>query len=177
MLGSFERQAGRAVQLADDDAFSAIDDERALRRHQGQFAHENFFFLGALFLFEEESHVKRSAVGQAFAQALEPIEFRLADFIGMEIEDAFAVITFDRENLREHGLESQIFALGRRLIGLQKFLIGMGLQLDEIGRRNDFFNFAEVNTFSGSRWHFDLYLLTGSTAAPRRQLPRRAVID
>ena len=57
------------MQLADDDAFGAIDDKRALRRHERQFAHENFFFLRALFFLEQEGDMERRAVGQAFAQA------------------------------------------------------------------------------------------------------------
>ena len=60
MLGGLEGQTGRTMQLADDDAFGAIDDKGALRRHQGQFAHEHFFFLGALFFLEQEGDVERA---------------------------------------------------------------------------------------------------------------------
>src|SRR5205085_6489970 len=73
MLGGFESQTGRTMQLADDDAFGAVDDERALRRHERKFAHEHFFFLGPLLFLEEESDVERGAVGDAFARAFEPI--------------------------------------------------------------------------------------------------------
>src|SRR5206468_3251153 len=39
---AFEEHTGRAVQLADDDAFGAIDDERTVVRHQRNFAEEDF---------------------------------------------------------------------------------------------------------------------------------------
>src|SRR5664280_475966 len=45
MLRRFEGQPGRPAQLADDDALGAVDDERALRGHQRQFAHEHLFRL------------------------------------------------------------------------------------------------------------------------------------
>ena len=100
MLRGFEGNAGRAMQLADDDAFGAIDDERALRRHQRQFAHENFFFLGALFVLEQERDVERRAVGQALAQAFQPVQLRLADFVGMKIQHALCRRSFRWERPR-----------------------------------------------------------------------------
>ncbi len=156
MLGGFEGQARGTVQLADDHALGAIDNKGALGSHEGQFAHEHLFFFGALFLLEEESDIERRAVGQAFAQTFEPIHFRLADFVGMEIEHAFAVVTFDREDLGENGLEPEILAAGLGHLRLEEFPVRIGLQLDQVGRGNDLFDFAEVNSFNGSRWHLDL---------------------
>src|SRR5262249_24868065 len=40
----FERQAGRAMQLAYNHALGSVDDERALGCHQRKLAHENLFF-------------------------------------------------------------------------------------------------------------------------------------
>ena len=74
MLGGLKGQARRTVQLADDDALGAVDDKGALRRHQRQFAHEHLFFLGALLLLEQEGDVQRRAVGDAFAQAFQPVD-------------------------------------------------------------------------------------------------------
>src|SRR5436189_4392853 len=157
MLRGFERQAGRTMQLADNDAFSAIDDEGALRRHEREFAHEDLLFFHSLLFMQMESDIERSAIGEAFAEAFKPVYFRLADFIRVKIEFAFAVVALDREHLGEDGLETQVFPLGLRNLGLQEFLVGIGLQLDEIGWSDDFFDFAEVDSFSGSRWHLDLF--------------------
>ena len=42
---ALEEDAGRTVQLTDDDALGAVDDERAVVRHQRNFAEEDFLFL------------------------------------------------------------------------------------------------------------------------------------
>ncbi len=42
VVGSLKEHAGRTVQLADDDALGAIDDEGAVLRHQRNVAKENF---------------------------------------------------------------------------------------------------------------------------------------
>ncbi len=155
MLGGLERDARRAVQLRNHDAFRAIDDKRALRRHQRQFAHENFFFLGALaFFLEQESDVERRAVGQALAQAFEPVNLRFADFVGIVSELAFAIVALDGKHLLKHGLEAGVgVALFGRGFRLQEFPVGIGLQFDHVRRRDDFLDLAEVDTFRGSRWH------------------------
>ena len=45
------------MQLADHHTLGAIDHESALRRHKRDFAHVDFFFLGAFFLSQLESDV------------------------------------------------------------------------------------------------------------------------
>ena len=45
IVGGLEKHARRTVQLADDYAFGAVDDERAVLRHQRNIAEENFLFL------------------------------------------------------------------------------------------------------------------------------------
>src|SRR4051812_3738761 len=42
---ALEEDAGRTVQLADDDTFSAVDDERAVLRHERDVAEEDFLLL------------------------------------------------------------------------------------------------------------------------------------
>ena len=65
------------------------------------------------------------------------------------------------KNLGENSLEPQVFSLGLRNFRLEEFPIRIGLQLDEIGRGNNFFNFAEVDTFSDFRWHGTFYSMAG----------------
>src|SRR6266446_5342344 len=50
MDGGFKSDPRRTMQLADYHTLRAIDHESALRRHKRDFAHVNFFFLGAFFL-------------------------------------------------------------------------------------------------------------------------------
>ena len=70
----------------DDDALGAVDDERALRRHERDLAHVNFLFLRPLLFLELEGDVERRAEGLAFALRLERAQLRLADFVVAEIE-------------------------------------------------------------------------------------------
>ena len=136
------------MQLRNYNPFRAIDDERALGRHQRQFAHEHFLFFSSLFLLKQEGDVKRRAISQPFAQTFEPVHLGLANLIGMEIENALAVVAFYGENLGKYGLQPRVLPFGRGQVRLQKLLVGICLQFDQIGRSNDLFNLAEVNSFS-----------------------------
>ena len=51
VVGRFVKHARRAVQLADDDALGAVDDERAVVGHQRNVAEENFLFLDVANVF------------------------------------------------------------------------------------------------------------------------------
>ena len=68
----------------------------------------------------------------------------------MEVEDAFFIIAGDRKDFGKNGLKPEVLALGIWDLGLQEFPVGIRLQLDEVGRGDDLFNLAEVNSFSGS---------------------------
>src|SRR5260370_27743852 len=150
MLGGFESQARRTMQLANDHALSGIDHESALRGHQGQFAHEYLFFFCPLFFLEEERDIERSPIGQAFAKAFEPIHFRLPDLVGMEVEHALFIVALDRKDFGKNSLKPQVFALGVRDLSLQKFPIAIGLQFDVVMWGADLFNFVYVNSCSAS---------------------------
>ena len=86
MDARLESDARGAMQLRNDDALGAVDDERALRRHERDFAHVNFLFLRPLLFPELESDVERRAESLAFALRFEGAQFRLADFVMAEIE-------------------------------------------------------------------------------------------
>ena len=150
VLGGFKSQARGTVQLTDDDSLSAVNHERALWRHQRQFTHEHLFLFSPFFFLQQEGDIQGRAISQAFAEAFQPVELGLADFIGVEIENTLAVIAFDGEHLGKDGLESQIFPPGGRLVRLQKFSVRIGLQFDQIWRDDDFFDSTEVNSFSGA---------------------------
>ena len=126
------------MQLADDDALGAIDDERALRGHERDFAHVNFFFLGALLLLELEGHIERRAEGLAFALRFERGQLRLADFVMAEIEGRLLVVALDREDFLEHGLEAGVLPLRRGHVLLQELHVGIELDLDQVWRLDDF---------------------------------------
>ena len=154
MLGRFKRNAGRTVQLADDDAFGAVDDKRALRRHQRQLAHEHGFLLRSLLVLELKGDVEGRAVGDAFAQTFQPVLLRLADLITVIIQFGFAVVARDREDLFEDRLQAEQVPFGGGRAGLQKLDVRIDLDFDQVRRRDDFFDFTEVDALCYSRWHF-----------------------
>ena len=153
MLGGFKGEAGRAVELAHDDAFRAVDHKGALRGHERQFAHEHLLLLGGLFLFEQERDVERRAEGDALTETFQPVVLGLADVVAVVVQDHLPVVALDREHFLEDGLEADVLALGGGDVELQELRVRVGLQLNEIGRRDDLFDFTEVDSFSGSRWH------------------------
>ena len=110
MLAS-KAMPGERCSWLNDDALGAVDDERALRRHERDFAHVDFFFLRPLLFLELEGDVQRRAVGLAFALRLERAQFRLADFVMAEIERRLFVVALDRENFLEDGLQTRVFPL------------------------------------------------------------------
>ncbi len=146
MDAGLESDTRGAMELANDDAFRAVDDKRARRRHERDFAHVDFFFLGPLFFLELESDVERGAEGLAFTLRFERAQFRLADFVLAEIESRLFVVALDRENFLEHGLETGVLPLARRDVFLQKIDVGIELNLDQVRWLNRLFDFAEVDT-------------------------------
>ena len=77
-----EIDAGRAVQLADDDALGAVDDELAAADHDRHVA-EVDFFLDRLLLVEPQPDAERPAVGQPQLPALVGVVARLAQLVRM----------------------------------------------------------------------------------------------
>ena len=88
VVRGLEEHAGRAVQLADDDALGAVDDEGAVLRHQRNVAEENFLLfnvadravagLGVL-VPDGQAHrdLERRGVGHAALFALGHVIFQL----------------------------------------------------------------------------------------------------
>ena len=142
------------MQLAHDHALSAVNHESPLRRHERQFAHEHLFFLRALLFLELKGHIEWRAVSDAFAQALQPILFGLADLVAHEIQPALAIVALDREDFLEHRLQADVLAPAWSSPHLQKLHVRVGLQLDQVRRGDDFLDFSKVDSISRSRWHF-----------------------
>ena len=53
----------------------------------------------------------------------EGAELGITDFVHDEIERHLLIIAGDREDLPEHGLEAEVFALRGRDVFLEKFLV------------------------------------------------------
>jgi hypothetical protein len=65
------------------------------------------------------------------------VVFGLAQRIADELQGRGLVEVLDRENRLKDLLESEILALSRRRVPLQKKLVGVFLNLDQIGKIDD----------------------------------------
>ena len=72
---------GRAVELADDDALGAVDDELAAADHDRHVAEVDRLLDGRLALVQAEPDVEGAAVGQAELAALVGLVARLAQVV------------------------------------------------------------------------------------------------
>ncbi len=169
MDARLEADAGGAVQLADDDALGAVDDEIALAGHHGQLAHVDPLFLGGALLAEAEGDVKGGGVGLALANALDGGKLGFADLVGGELELDLAVVALDREDFGEDGLEALGAALGGGNLGLEEIAVGLELVLDEIRDVDRLVDLPEIDALHGFLSHnfFLLSLLLTLSCAVR----------
>ena len=120
------------MQLAHNDSFRAIDDKRALCRNQRHFAHEHGFLAHLFLILEPKGHMQRRGIRFALFQRFKRALLRRGNFIFHEIQQAFPIVTFDREHLFKYRLQANGLALCGRHIHLQKFVVRARLDLDQI---------------------------------------------
>src|SRR5207253_3859075 len=215
-----EEGARRAVQLADDDALGAVDDEGPVLRHQRDVAEVDLLLLdvadglhaGLGILVpdhEADRHLERHGVGHAallalvdvvlqlqadgvaadvadvaarlvrltaaraehFAiavrignqrraaaaarlpQVMEPLQLAalalpVADRVLDELERRVLPEVADREDRLEHRLQARVLALARQTVHLQKALVGLLLDLDQVRDRNGRLDFRKVDALA-----------------------------
>ena len=124
-----EKHARGAVQLADDDALGAVDDERAGRGHERNLAHVDLLLLhlldrrlARLLVHDGEAHLgaQRTGEGEATLLALLDVERRLAQREADEIQARILRVAFDRKYRGESGLQPLVLAFLRRHGSLQE---------------------------------------------------------
>ncbi len=152
-----EEHARAAMQLRDDDAFGAVDDERAVLGHEGQFAQVHLLFahvldrlLGAAgFLVEHhEAHfdAQRCRIGQSAQLAFLDVEYRLAQAIAHVLERRVPGVAGNGEHAVEGGVQADFIAFGLRDIRLQESPIRIQLDRQQVRRAEDARTLAKVLT-------------------------------
>ena len=134
------------MQLGHNNALGAIDDERPTTRHHGQFPHVDSLFLGPGLVLELEGHVECRTEGLTRPKSLQSSDLGFLDIVGDKIQLDGLIVTGNGENLLENSLQSSLHALRRSNVLLQKVLVGFALNLNEVGRFNNFFDVSEVTT-------------------------------
>ena len=156
----------RAVQLRHDDAFGAVDDERAARRHQGDVTEVDLLLLdvadrlGAGFGIlvpndQADRHPQRHRVGHTAALALLFVERPLpfADRILDELEGGGLPEVADRKDGAEDFLQAEFLPLVGGDPHLQKAIVGLPLHLDEVRQLDCSRDLAEAHPLAqGHPW-------------------------
>src|SRR5207342_1931263 len=137
-----EEHARRTVQLRDDDALGAVDDEGAVAGHQGQFAHVDLLLLHILDRLgrrlavvdnQAHGHAQRRAEGQAAVAALTLVEGRLAQIVADVFQPGVAGVAGDRENGFQGRMQAALLALAGRGEFLQELTVGVHLDRQQVG--------------------------------------------
>ena len=149
-----EEDARRAVHLRDDDALGAVDDERAVHRHERHLAHVDFLLLdvldrlGAGLLVDiehdqAERHLERRRIGHAALAALVDVVLRRIEVVADELEQRRVGEVGDREHRLEHRLQALVGPPALRLLHQQELVVGRLLNLDEVRHLRHFPDGAE----------------------------------
>ena len=93
--------------------------------------------------------MQRSAIGDALTQALKPVQFWFTNFVMTEVQNAFTVITLNRKDLAENGLQAQVLSFLWIDVRLKEFRVGIVLHFNQIRRSDYLFDFSEIDSFSG----------------------------
>src|SRR6476619_8634260 len=110
------------MQLRNDDAFRAVDDERAVVGHERQFAQVDLLLThvldgllrarGFLVQYDETNlDAQRRGIGEATELALFHVENGITEAIADVLQDRVARITLDREHGLERRMQADIVAL------------------------------------------------------------------
>src|SRR4029453_11379545 len=150
-----EEHAGRALQVADDRALGAVDDERALVGHERQLAQVHFLAplladrlgLGFLVVIEDDEpqrDLQRDREGHPAVVAFLDRVLRLTEVVRVELEQRVVVVVGNREHRFKHPLQAGLLAPLRRDVLLQEVLVGPLLYLDQIRDLDDRRDLAEI---------------------------------
>ena len=152
-VAGVEEDARRAVELRDDHALGAVDDEGAVVGHDRDLPEVDLLLLHvadrlrALRVVpgdQADRHLERRRVGHAALQALLHVVLRLLERVADELERGGVVEVLDREDRVEDGLQAGVLALLRLDARLQEALEGLLLDLDQVRDLEDLRDLREI---------------------------------
>ena len=129
------RDARRTVQLGDDHALRAVDDERAVRGHDRHVAEEDLLLAHVLAVLQTERGLERTHIALAVRQRLEIALLLGIQPIADEVEFVATVVAGDREDLLEDRLQTLVLTLLGSDVALQEVLIGLHLDVNQVRHR------------------------------------------
>ena len=145
----FKGNAWRAVELGNDDPFSAIDDKSPLVGHDGDRPHIDFFFFNPRLIGQTEFHFQGHIVCDASANTFFRRIFGNPEIIGEKFQDRFLIVRFDGKNFGKNFLKPNIFPLMGQKMRLQKLVIGLNLNFNQIRKIDNLFPLAKTHPVWG----------------------------
>ncbi|KAF5050873.1 hypothetical protein DSECCO2_425020 [anaerobic digester metagenome] len=135
----FENDAGRALELVDDDPFRAVDQERPLLGDEGNGSEIYVLFLDVMdgaaagrFVHIVDSEADLDAQGgfegQALGDALIDIILGLADLVADIFQGGSLVEVMNGKDRTKHAFKPDVRAHAGGDVGLEKFVVGIKLK-------------------------------------------------
>src|SRR3984957_15958295 len=133
------------MELRNNDALGAVDDERTVVGHQWQLAEVNLLLAHVLdrllgtggFLIgngEAHFHTQRGRVRESTQLALFHVEYGLAETVAHVLERGVPRVAGDRKHAFERSVQPDLVARLFRLVRLQERAIGVELNGEQVGR-------------------------------------------
>jgi hypothetical protein len=149
-----EENTRRAVHLRDDDAFGAVDDERAVHRHERHVAHVDVLFLDVLDRLraglridiehdQAQRDLQRRGIGHAPLPALVNVVLRRFENVFDELEQRDAGEIGNRKDRAEDRLQPFVQTAAFRLLDHQKLVVGSLLHFDQVRHFRDLADMSE----------------------------------
>ena len=140
VLGGRVVHAGRTDELGDNDALRAVDDERAVLRHEGQIPHEHFLIEHLVLHLVDETDLDpegQGVSGVAVAALLFVVLGLVAEAVVEKIQFEVVGVIGDRGEVLEYLADAF----------LNERVVAVLLDLDEIGNVDDLVDGAEFPAF------------------------------
>ena len=142
-----EVDARAAVQLANDDAFGAVNNKFAAAEHNRQFAKVDVVFNRVLFADEAKANAQRTTVGQAQTTAFVRRVMRFFKFVMNVFQTRRFFVIFDRERFAKNAFQTLVFTFGRRNVRLEEVRVAASLQNRQLRNRIGRAVIAELPSF------------------------------
>ncbi len=150
-----EEHARRAVELGDDDALGAVDDERAGVGHERDLAEVDLLLLDVADRLDAgllvdvphdqaDDDLDRRGEGHAAGAALVDVVLGLLEVVRDELERAGLGEVLDREDALEHALQTDVLPLLVGDVDLEELVVGALLDVDQVRDVDDLRELCEA---------------------------------
>ncbi len=151
-----EVDAGRALDLGDDRALGAVDDELAAADADREVADVDVLFEHVLegrvvLAADADLQLQPALVGEAQVAALVHVVLRRGEQVAVVADHHLVIVAGDREELLEDGLQALDLVphIGGRL-GVEEVVVALRLEIHQAGDGDDFLGVAEGADLHGT---------------------------